>query len=279
MPRETHCSSIGQLVTFPATLPRYLSALWLERQGLHVLRVYVQCALGTLIASGGSLTALASHLHVHLSFAVLLFLGLAIARLPGGHTRGAGTLLLILGGGITVYADPIIGAIYGLTVLFDVLTLSSWQHRRPLWGTRRLTLGLSHGLLPFLAGYLAAGYALSPSAWLLSLGFLGLSLGVWPSRLMEEDWQPSRADGNRSTWQFWIGPFLLGLAAILAWLWDFCPFPTGILLACPGALWILMLVSGHVSSSADQPQRLLYRRHANLAWVTLVVALATASAL
>jgi hypothetical protein len=122
--------------------------------------------------------------------------------------------------------------------------------------------------VPVLGGYLIYENHLGPSALLLATGFFLLLLALEPLLHKEVVTEPRPAPG----WQVVLP---LGLSAILSWTSMYGPYPSGLVLACPGALWLLSLAT----EKPLKPHAVSAATRAHLAWTTLLGAIVVASAI
>ena len=244
-----------------------------------IATVYAQCALGTLVATGCELDELAVRLPQHLAFTVLLIAAALLFRVARFSTVSLGAAAILAGAWICAQSSASLVVLYLATLTLNLVQYGIGPRRVPLkdW-LARLVFGLNHGALPFLAGYIATGHHPRTSALLLAIGFFGVCTGLWPYL------RANLVEANVTTpfrWAHsWIFLAPLGLAAILAWLSMYGPYPSGIFLASPGVLWILFLVSGRwFAVPGNPPRQTQLQTQAFLAWVALVASIAVACAL
>lgn len=237
------------------------------------LRLHLHCLLGTWVATQCDPAAAWTYLPQHLAFSVWNGLGAVLLCRSSLRERGIGLVLWLLGAFFVLRSgSPVLMlALYVAAGTLAAATASSLRRGRAGGGLRLAAFALGHAVLPFLAGYAVTGHRPGASALLLSVGFLGLSIGAYPSlrRLT-----PSR---TRTLMVAANACVLLGVAALSAWLLTYGAGISGLFLAAPGALLFLWCTATWSLHHENARAPLEQRRNALLAWLTLQAAIALAT--
>jgi hypothetical protein len=248
-----------------------------RRRWILPVAAYLQAALGSIVATGCDLRSLVLFLPVHLTFALALGGGLLLRQIPGRSAAVLGWATVGIGSLIVLEKNLVLGVFYVCAVLFCFLESNYSLVQRRARELRVLGWSLGYGVLPFLGGYVATGHRPGASALLLGLGFLTISAGTFP--LLNPGPPRARNDelvrGLKAPTA--VGLVLVGLSAVIVWLWIYGSGFSGVALSAPGVLWILWLMTDRGTSSSAHRLDARQRGQAMTAWIGLLVAIALAS--